>query len=473
MSERGDGPRRVAVVGGGITGLSAAYRLQQRAREAGAPLQVDLFEKSAGLGGKVRSVREDDLLLEAGPDSFLASRPALAELCGELGLADELVPPGEGEETGSFIRVGHRLIPIPPGFSLSSRLRWGPILRSPLLSWRGKLRMALEPFIPPRRSDEDESLADFARRRVGVEAATRLLEPLLARIYSADPTRLSMQAAYPWLLGMERRYGSLYAAMRRSNRRESGRHLLTHPEGLGRIVERLVEASPSVRFRRGHEVTELQRDGQGYRLVLADGTVERVDGVVLATPASAAARILRNAARDVAQVIGAIRYAAVASVYVAFPRSAVAHPLRGSGYLAESGAKTPIKACTWVTSKWPHADRRGERVLLRCHVSSPDDRRPTEWDDATLLKYVREELAATLEIVAPPSAHWIFRWPEAIPQYEVGHAERVARIEAWERTQPALAIAGAALRGSGLAACTAQGLAAADRVWAGLQAGAG
>lgn len=478
-----DQPLRVAVVGGGITGLAAAYHLVRQAKQDGLPLEITLFEKEPDLGGKVRSHRVDGLLLEGGPDSFLTAKPWMRSLCESAGLGDRLVPFGSGA-TGTYMKVDGRLRLIPPGLGFGVSARWGPVLRSDLLSWRGKLRLFMEPFIPPFTAGE-ETIAAFARRRLGHEAATRLMEPMMAGIFGGEPEGLSLDACFPAWREMERRYGSLTRAMRASSSRgrnpragggpggsssgSSARSpFLTVRDGLQEVVNVLRrEMGSSVRLVTQQPVVRLKRDREkdGYLLTLADGTVYPASGVILTVPAFAAASILEEACPAASRLLRQIRYSSAASVYLAYRREDVPHPLDGTGYMvARDGRRDrPVSACTWVSSKWPHCSTP-DRVLIRCHMGVHKGVDPAQRSPEQLVEEARAELREVMGIQAPPRLTQVFVWPTALPQYELGHRQRVDAIQQALGQLPGVAVAGAAYRGVGLPDCVRQGQEAATAV---------
>jgi len=491
---------KVAIVGGGISGLSAAYQLAKRSREAHVAVEIVLYESETRLGGKVLTRRGPGLIMEGGPDSFLVRKPWMRELCVELGLEEHLVSLYEGR-LPTLMRYRGKLRTIPPGLAMGVPKDWRSVFASDLLSWKGKLRLAAERFIPPRRDDGDETIAQFARRRLGREAAERALEPMLAGIYGGEAERLSLLSTFPSLAETERRYGSLWAGAHKARARgvprgaEAGRSLEPAPSfqtlalGLDASIDALVRKAQGVRFETGREVIACEaatpsgdagakesveatgssrRPGAArYALRFADGTAELFDRVVLATPASAAARILAQVAPEAAAELRSIPYSSSVSVYLAFRKEEVAHPLNGSGYLSVAESRdNPVRGTTWVSSKWPHCARH-DMVLIRCHMGRIGGLSPMECDNELVVKEAREELRRMVGIEAAPVLTHVFRWREAFPQYLVGHLSRVAAIE--KALPPGIWVTGALLRGVGLPDCVRQGRATADAVFESLR----
>lgn len=471
-------PAKVAVVGGGITGLSAAYYLARQVAENGLACEIALFEKEPVLGGKVRSHRADGFLMEGGPDSFLTTKPWMQALCQAVGLAERLVPFGSGA-TGTYIKVGNRLHLIPPGLGFGAPARWGPVLRTDLLSWRGKLRLFMEPFVPPLKSGE-ETIAAFARRRLGYEAATRLMEPMMAGIFGGEPEELSLDACFPTWREMERRYGSLTRALRAAGNRAAGGGSARSPflavrDGLQEVVHVLSrELGPAVQLETQQPVVGLRPDAErgGYVLILGNGRILRASHVILAVPAFAAASILEEACPDASRLLKQIRYTAAASVYLAYRREDVPHPLNATGYMVARGGgrERPVSACTWVSSKWPHCSTP-DRVLIRCHMGFHQGRDPAQRSPEELVEEARSELRSVLGILARPLMTHVFVWPAALPQYELGHRERVEAIRRALGALPGVVVAGAAYNGVGLPDCVRQGQEAAMAVAARLTRG--
>ena len=486
----------MAVVGGGICGLGAAYFLARRALAAGLPLECHLFEADERLGGKVRTLRlqgeRGPILVELGAESMYAPKPGPIELARELGLGDKLVPQASGPGTLVFRRG--RLHPLPDGLMGVVPSRVGPFLRSDLLSWPGKLRMGLEFFIPPRRDGADESVGSFVARRLGREAVQALADPLMAGIHAADVDRLSVLATYPQLREQERRYGSLLRGMLarrlagRSEKRTGQALFWSLAGGLDTLIGGLQRALCScARLHRGAAVELLQpapgpvgltwqvhlaaRNGTAPQPA-ADGPSRRVpeafDAVILAVPTWEAARLVRAWAPDLAEALGGVRYASVGVVVLVYPGERVPE---GSVVRHSSGVLVPtsegrragfsITACTWFSTKWPHTSPGG-RVTVRAFVGRNGDGRALELDDRELVAAVRRDVARLAGVDGEPEHAEVCRWVRGVPQYDVGHLERVERIERLAGQFGGLFLGGAGLRGMSLADCLAQAERAAE-----------
>lgn len=473
-------PYRVAVVGGGITGLAAALHLHRLAAGGRVAVSVTVLEADRRLGGKIRTDRVGDLILERGPDSFVTEKPWARELAERLGLGDALTgPPPSGRRV--FVVRGRRLRPLPlePGTGLP--LGPGALWSTPLLSPLGKLRAVLEPLIPPMREAGDVSVARFFRRRLGWEASRWLVEPLLAALYGGDAEELSLQAVAPRWLELERRHGSLTASLR-SRRQAAG----TDPEGsppsraapfvtlrggMQQLVEAAVRSLDGIRWLTGVRVVSLAVEGGGrYRLGLADGSSETFDAVVLAVPAGEAARLLEPLSPRAAEEAGRIRYVPALVVALAFEGPVDGGLPEGSGFIVPPPERRFLSACTFVSKKWPHCVPPGV-TLLRGFVEVGRDPGRLQWDDGELIAACRAELRELLDIEARPALVRVYRWPRALPRYEVGHLDRVARIEHELEGYPGLAVVGAAYRGLGIADCVRQGQVGAEKVFEDLRRG--
>ncbi|MBE3589348.1 MAG: protoporphyrinogen oxidase [Firmicutes bacterium] len=484
---------KVAVVGGGLAGLSAAWRLLQLAQEHGLPLDVTVLEAGARLGGKVFTLRERGLVVEAGPDSFLAAKPAMRAWLSELGLEGELR--GMGPRRHAYVARDGRLHRLPEGLRGIVPTSYAALFRSRLLRREEAERVLLdrawprgwEPgdIVPSHGSVEDAALGGLLRRRFGDAWVEYVAEPLLAGIHAASLDRLSARAVQPELWG-GRFQGSWIALARRAARRAAGQGaaarggtpaaspFLTLRRGLYQAVERAAAAlaeggvrllthAPAVRL--------LPAARGGYALELADGAREAFAAVILAVPSFAAARLVERLAPDAAAALAAVPYASTLAVALAYERRDVPMDLDGTGFLVPRAERKTISACTWLSSKWPHT-APPDTALLRVFTGRRDDEAALKLGDDALLAAVRADLRALMGIAAAPRWHAVFRWPEALPQYDVGHLERVAAAEAALAAHPGLALAGAAYRGVGLPDVVAGGRAAAEAVAAHLRRGA-
>ena len=445
----------IVVIGGGIAGLAAAHRLTSE----GVP--AVLVERDPRLGGKILTEHHDGFIVEGGPDAFLASKPHGRALCEELGL--ELVGSNQSIRRAFVMRKG-RLHPLPDGFTGVAPRRIGPMLTTRLLSPIGKARMGLEWFIPPRRDGQDESLASLVRRRVGTEAWERLVEPLVTGVFAGDGERLSARATFPMLPAAEQAHGGLLRAGRASRAAGAATPtalLFSTPhQGLGAMVEALARSIGTASIRTGTGVQRIERTGEGFTVHLDSGERLEAAGVILATPAGPAADLLDGFDPLLADELREIDYVSTATVSVTVPTSAIRHPLAGHGFVLPRREGSPIVGCTITSTKFPHRAPDGW-TLARIFVGRAGQPDALRLDDAGLIDLARRELTRSLGLEQPPTWAKVFRWPAAIPQYNVGHLARIERIEQRVAAIPGIAVAGYAYRGIGIPDCIASGQAAA------------
>jgi oxygen-dependent protoporphyrinogen oxidase len=446
----------VVIVGGGIAGLAAAYEFGRR----GVPFV--LLESGPRVGGVIFSEEIDGYTIDGGPDALLIQKPEGIKLCEELGLGDQLVPTKLPRL--AFIQRGGRLHALPAGSVLGIPTAWGPFLRTRLFSWAGKARMGAELFVPARRDGGDESIGAFMTRRFGAEATTYLAEPLLAGIHAGDVDRLSVRALFPRFAEEEAKYGSLLRAFRRqpSRRPSPDGAFKSLPGGLSDMVRALVAALPADSIRVRTAVSRIHKDGDTFRIETGGESLE-ARAVVLATPAFAASTILRSLSPVLSALCGEIPYASAATVALAFKREAVGHPLNGSGFVVPKVENTGIMAGSWLSSKWPHR-APADRVLLRAFVGGARDPHALDKADAELVATAMAALRPLLGIFGEPLLKRVYRWERGNAQHEVGHLDRLARIEAALLIIPGLHLTGSGYRGVGIPDCVADGRATAKKV---------
>ncbi|WP_055108721.1 protoporphyrinogen oxidase [Paenibacillus ihumii] len=457
-----DASRKVVIVGGGLTGLSAAFYIRKFYKEKGCKPAITIIEKDKSLGGKIETLHRDGFVIEKGPDSFLARKTAMVDLAKELELDHELVTTNPEAKKTYIVNRG-RLHPMPSGLVLGVPTEIGPFLRSGLVSWRGKLRALTDLVRAPRQSAEDESLGNFIERRLGAEVLSNMTEPLLAGIYAGDTYRLSLQSTFPQFGEMERKYGSLIKGMM-TGKKPVETHtgtkksaFLTFRQGLQSLVHALVHDLNDVEQRLEAEVSAIERSGgdsAGYEVVLASGERIAADDVVVTTPAFAAAALLRPLV-DVSE-LDAINYVSVANVVLAFEREEVSGSFDGSGFLVPRKEGRNITACTWTGVKWLHTSPE-DKMLLRCYVGRFGDEEKVSYPDEELIGLVRKDLRELMNITAEPLFAEITRLPKSMPQYPVNHLRQIAEFRSrLDRTLPGVYATGAAFEGVGLPDCIRQ-----------------
>ncbi|TWT37511.1 Protoporphyrinogen oxidase [Posidoniimonas corsicana] len=466
-------PIRVAIVGGGIAGLSAAVRLG----ELSPASEVTVFEAQPQPGGVLRTLRDNGWLIEQSADNFLTKLPYATQLCETLGVADQLLETDPARRRALVVNLG-RVTPTPEGFLLMSARTIVPILRTPLLSWRGRLRLLCEPFVPRKRDDSDESVASFARRRVGEEAFQRLVQPLLAGIYTADPEKLSMQATMPQFVEQEREHGSLFLAARRQENRvrgESGARysqFVAPREGMQSIVDAAVRRLPAGAVRVAAEVRAIQKTARGWRVEAPDADPHEFDGVIVATPSYAAAALLTGVDPDLSSLLDQIPYAGSSIVCLGVREDQLPSLPTGFGFVVPAAEGRRIIAASFSSLKFPDRTPSG-RLLIRVFVGGALQPELAELPDADLERLALEELRELCGLTGEPERVVIARWPRRMPQYHLGHNALVDEIFALADRHPGLGLAGAAYRGVGVPQCVHSGQQAADRVHARLTGEAG
>jgi oxygen-dependent protoporphyrinogen oxidase len=434
---------------------------------------VQLLERSERCGGALETIRRDGFVIETGADSFLSEKPAAADLARRLGIDDELIPTRDVYRKTYVVRAG-RLVEIPAGFSLLAPAHFGPVLRSPLFSPIGKLRIAIEPFIAARTSNDDESLDSFVSRRLGREVLDRVAQALAGGIYTADPKRLSMSATMPRFVEMERRYGSVIKGMRAAEDARASKTsdvsgarwslFQSFRNGMATLPETLaVRLGGSIR--ENAEVVAIERNGDAWRLTLKSGDSIDTDAVICAAPAFATARILATIAPAAAKILGTITYASAATVNLTFRESDFNGPPRAFGFVVPAIERRRIIAGSFSSFKFEGRAPAGA-ILARAFVGGELSREIMRLSDDEMVAAVRDEFRDLLGVATAPGFAEVRRWSDSMPQYDVGHLQRIAEIERHVAELQAFAVAGAAYRGVGIPDCIRSGENAANAVFA-------
>ncbi|MGG6313045.1 protoporphyrinogen oxidase [Paenibacillus macerans] len=458
--------KSIAVIGGGISGLSAAYYARNQLRDQGIDAGITVVEQADRLGGKIRTLRRDGFTIEQGPDSFIARKAAVLELTKELGLEHRLTGTNPLAKRNYIMHRG-RFHPMPPGLMLGIPTQVWPMVKTGLLSPAGKLRAAMDLLLPAKRGGEDESLGGFIRRRLGKEVLDNMTEPLLAGIYAGDTAQLSLRATFPQFMDMERKYRSLILGLLASKKQPppkpqaglpkaaSASMFLTLEGGLTGLTDALTEALRDERIITGQAVTGLVKHAERYELTLSGGERIEADGVIVAAPAFAAARLLGQV--DEAAYLERIRYVSVANLAFAYRREDVPHDLNGSGVLIPRGEGRLMTAITWTSSKWLHSAPQG-KVLLRAYIGRLGDQAWTTLSPEELQRRIAAELQDLMGIAAEPLFCEISALPESMPQYPVGHVERLRELRGALRAKlPGVLLCGAGYAGVGIPDCIRQG----------------
>jgi oxygen-dependent protoporphyrinogen oxidase len=477
---------RIAVIGGGISGLAAAHRIHELLPHA----ELKLFEAGPRVGGLLETVERDGFLIERSADNFLTKLPQAVALCERLEIADQLISTDETRRRAFVVRNG-RLAPIPEGFFLMAPRKLGPLLKSNLLTPVGKLRVLAEPFVPrgpaarSLTSDSqslpppDESVASFARRRFGHELYERLIQPLVGGIYSADPERLSMAATMPEFLAQERDHGSLisFVCGRRTGRlsgqsteASGARYSLfaTPKQGIDVLTKALATKLPRETIQFNLPIAAIRQiDDGGWVVDAATSSNPRFNAVIVSVPTHAAAQLFTHHDTQLAAELETIEYAGCVLVSLGYRRDQIGHALNGFGFVVPIVENRRIIAGSFASQKFP-GRAPADSVLVRVFIGGALQPELLNLTDEELRRIAIDELGELLQITGQPHVVDIARWPRSMPQYHVGHLGRVARIEAMAARYPTLALAGNAYHGVGIPQCIASGETAAERVAASL-----
>ena len=461
--------KRIAIIGGGISGLSAAFTIEEK-RRSGAPVDYVLFESSPRLGGVMVTDRVDGCLVEAGPDSFVTEKPWAANLCRKIGLGDQLIGSNDSERK-TYILTRGKLVVMPDGLMFMVPTKILPTVFSPLFSWRTKIRMAAEWFHPPHKASADESVAAMVERHYGPEMVDRLADPLLSGIYGGEASQLSVRAALARFAEMEARHGSLGRAMLAARKKMAVAGNRPAPplftslkEGMQQLTDALVARLDANALKTSSLVQSLIRhdDDDGW-IVLAGYQSDRFDAVIVATPAQAAAALLQSADENLSRELGEIRYSSSVIVSLAYDETVRRSLPPGFGFLVPRNEGRRMLAATFVHNKFPHRAPEN-RALVRCFFGGARAEEILDSSEDQILEIVRGELRQIIALDADPLFARVYKWKSAMAQYSVGHLERLQRIEALRQKLPGLALAGNGYKGIGVPDCVRSGTEAAGKI---------
>lgn len=451
--------KQIVIIGGGITGLAAAFYLERKIKKNGLPAEVTLVEASPRLGGKIQTVHKDGYIVEKGPDSFLERKQSAPQLVKDLGLGHLLVNNAIGQ---SYVLVNETLYPIPEGAVMGVPTKVAPFLTTGLFSLQGKLRAGMDLVLPASKPQDDQSLGEFFRRRVGGEVVENLIEPLLSGIYAGDIDRLSLMSTFPQFYQTEQKYRSLILGMKKSAGNKSKQaapvkkkgQFQTLKTGLQTIVEELEKQLELTKIYKGTKAVGIER-GQHYSFKLDNGIVLHADAAVITAPHKAIAAMFPD--EDWIKGMREMVSTSVANVALGFPEEAVKMEHEGTGFVISRNSDFSITACTWTNKKWPHTTPEG-KVLLRAYVGKAGDESVVEQSDNEMVRIVLEDLKRIMKIEGEPEMTCITRWNEAMPQYHVGHKERIKKVrEGLQTSYPGIFVTGASFEGVGIPDCIDQG----------------
>jgi oxygen-dependent protoporphyrinogen oxidase len=459
--------KRVVIIGGGIGGLSTALSLEEEAAGKGLSLDIVLLERKDQIGGNISTERVDGFLIEGGPDCFLSEKPWAMELCKKVGLGDEILSTNDKNKK-TFVLSRGKLHELPEGVILMVPTRIAPLLFSTLLSIRGKIRMGLELFVPRKKGSEDESLGSFVRRRLGQEALDKIAEPLVAGVHAGNPDTMSIRASFPKFVKMEEEYGSMIRGMlaRMRQMRSGGKGggaagqkggakgprltmFITLKDGLSTLVNGVVSHLKMTTIKTGVTVEKVSKRKSGYEVNIKGGKAVTCDAVIIATPAYAAAALIKEIDQNLSEKLLTIPYTSTATVSLGYRRRDIHHPLNGFGFVVPKKEKRRIMAASWVSVKFRYRTP-DDSVLIRCFVGGAKNEELVFKSDEELIRMAREELRDIMGITAEPLLARAFKWRKAMPQYTIGHLERVKSIEEMVKRHPGLYLTGSAYNGIGI-----------------------
>jgi len=456
-----DNKKKVVVIGGGITGLTTAYYLQETIADQKLPIEVTLIEASHKLGGKIQTIHQDGFVIERGPDSFLERKTSAAELARDVGLSDDLVNNTAGR---SYVLVKEQLHPMPKGAVMGIPTKIGPFVTTGLFSVQGKMRAACDLILPRSQNEEDQSLGHFFRRRLGDEVVENLIEPLLSGIYAGDIDQLSLMSTFPQFHKVERDSRSLILGMKKTTPQAPKNQLssktqgifLTLKSGLQSLVDAIEGKLTNCTIMKGVQVTSLEKQFDStYELKLNNNQIIHADSVVIALPHLAVADLLHD--KEYLNILKNMPATTVATVAMAFDEKDVENSIDGTGFVVSRNSDYTITACTWTHKKWPHTTPEG-KVLLRCYVGRAGEETVVDLSDAEIETIVLEDLKKTMNIEAKPQFTIVSRWVKSMPQYTVGHKQRVEEMkEKLREDMPGVFMTGSSFEGIGLPDCIDQG----------------
>ncbi|MFZ0687084.1 MAG: protoporphyrinogen oxidase [Terriglobales bacterium] len=463
--------KRIAIIGGGISGLSAAYTLEEK-RKAGVAVEYVVFESSPRLGGVLVTDHVDGCIIEAGPDSFLTEKPWAADLCRKVGLGDQLIGSNDSERK-TYILVKDKLVVLPDGLMFMVPTKIIPTVLSRLFSMRTKLRMAAEWFHPPHKATEDETVAAMVERHYGSEVVDLLADPLLSGVYGGEATQLSVRAVLPRFAEMEAKYGSLGRAMLAARTKMAtatkgpARPLFSSlKDGMQQMIDALVARLDAKALKTSSPVQMLTRQsaGKGWTVRAAgvDGSGE-FDAVILATPTHAAAAVLHGADANLARELDEINYSSSVTLSLGYDEKVRRSLPPGFGFLVPRSAGRRMLAATFVHNKFPHRAPEN-RAIVRCFLGGARDEEILQSSEDEILKIARDELRQIIGLDAEPLFARVYKWKSAMAQYSVGHLERLQRIESLRQKHPGLALAGNGYSGIGVPDCVRSGAEAVGKI---------
>ncbi|MBD1380696.1 protoporphyrinogen oxidase [Metabacillus arenae] len=460
--------QHVTIIGGGLTGLSAAYYLKREIQNQQLEVELSLIEASPRLGGKIQTVRRNGFTIERGPDSFLERKESAPQLVKDLGLESKLVNNATGK---SYVLANDKLHPMPEGAVMGIPTQIMPFVTTGLFSVGGKARAAADFLLPAKNINGDQSLGQFFRRRLGDQVVENLIEPLLSGIYAGDIDQLSLMSTFPQFYKVEQEHRSLILGLKKSTPKSNQTYkaerkkgiFQTVQGGLQTIIEAFEENLSDINLLKGTKVLDIKKSDDKYEITLSNGDKMESDSIILAAPHTVVPAILKDHA--LFDYFKAMPSTSVATVAMAFPKNAVRMDQEGTGFVISRNSDYTITACTWTHKKWPHTTP-DDQVMLRAYVGKPGDQAIVDQPDDVIIKTVMDDLKRIISIdVDSPNFAYVTRWKQAMPQYHVGHKEKIKRIkDRMKDVYPGIFLSGASYEGIGLPDCIDQGKTAVQHV---------
>ncbi|MCX7770260.1 MAG: protoporphyrinogen oxidase [Proteobacteria bacterium] len=456
--------KKVAIIGSGVSSLASAVML----KEAG--IDFVIYEKESQLGGKIKTEYINNFTIEAGPDSYLPEKFWSVQLIKKVGLEEEMLCSND-EHKGTFIYSNGKLHPLPEGVMLMVPTMIMPLLKSSLISWPGKIRMGLELFIPPKKDDSDESLAQFVTRRLGRECLEKIAEPLVAGIHTSNPDNMSVKATFPRFIEMEKKYGSLIKgmvqAMKNKPAPQQNAKKMTYFMSLKKGMEQLVEACKKFigedRIITNKQVVSITKDNAKFIIKTNDNFEDDYDYIIAGTPSYTTADIIKGFDPDLAKLLSRIEWSSSATISLAYKRDDINVDLKGFGFIVPKIENRRINACTWSSIKWSYRSP-DDHILIRSFVGGGHHEELVNEGDEKLVDIVREELRDIVGIKAQPVLSKVYRWYNGMPKYTVGHLERIQEIDNYLKKHPGLYLIGCSYKGIGIGDCVKSGFDVASKI---------
>ena len=463
--------KKIVIIGGGISGLATAYSLEERAKREGKSVSITLLEKKNQIGGNILTEKVGDFLIEGGPDCFLSEKPWAIQLCERLGMGESLLRTNDEYRKTYILWNGH-LHELPEGVILMIPTEIFPLLKSNLITLSGKIRMGMELFIPKKESSDDESLSQFVCRRLGQEALDKIAAPLVAGVHAEDPDTMSVKSRFPRFVQMEEEYGSLIKGMiakRREMRRAGSKGnkpkytmFMTLKDGLSEMPATIVQNLKMTKILTNREVADVDKRDI-FKISLKNGEVLDADTVVFATPSYETARLLTGINDSISALLSKIPYTSTATVSLAFKKESISNPMNGFGFLVPRQEKRRITGATWVSRKFSYRSP-DDSVLIRCFIGGSHNEKLVFLNDKDMIEMVKGELRDIMGITSEPLLTRIYRWEKAMPQYTIGHEERLSALNQKLSEYPGMFLTGSSYRGSGISECIKDGQLTAESV---------